>query len=215
MVTIAHIVEKMVKENPSLEIALAKNLISYSKLARTLREEVEKEFGKEVNDYAIIVALKRLSEKSEHLFSSKNKFYALELNTVSNLMELTIGQTSNLAFIMKRMYEFPELGEGCILNVIHGNYQTTLVFSERMEEKVRTLLKEETIIAEVKNLSQLSIKFDEKMFQSPGFVVYILKELSWNNINIIEIVSTYTELIIIIKKENLMKAYQIVQNLLL
>jgi hypothetical protein len=42
----------------------------------------------------------------------------------------------------------------------------------------------------------------------------VLKELAWNNIGIVEIVSTYTELIIIVKEDDLMNAYKIVQGLL-
>jgi len=34
MVSIARVVEKIVKENPSLEIALSKDIVSYAKLAR-------------------------------------------------------------------------------------------------------------------------------------------------------------------------------------
>jgi len=212
MVTISHIVEKMVKENPSLEISLAKDLISYSKLARFFRKEVEQELGKKVNDSAIVVALKRLKEKSEHLYERKGTFYAIEMNTTSNLMELTIGKTPNLSAIMKRLYEFSELQEGCILNAINGNHQTTFVFSERMESKVKNLIKDEKIVSELKDLAQLAIKFDQEMVDTPGFMVYVLKEITWNNINIIEIVSTYTELIVILEKKNLMKVYNILQK---
>lgn len=214
MVSISHIVEKMVKENPSLEIALAKDLINYSKLARLLRKEIEKELGKKVNDHAIIVALKRLREKSEQLFEERKNFHALELNTTSNLMEITIGKSSNLPFIMKKLYEIVELGEGCVLNVIHGNHQTTIVFGDRIEDKVRSIVRDEKMIAEIKNLAQLSIRFDDDMFNTPGYLVYVLKELSWNNINIVEVVSTYTEFVIIIKKEDLMKSYQLIQKML-
>lgn len=214
MVSISHIVEKMVKENPSLEISLAKDLISYSKLARYLNKEVEKELGKKVNDSAIIVAIKRLKEKSEHLYERKKTFYALELNTTSNLMEITIGKSATLSFTMKKLYEISELEEGCILNVSHGNNQTTLVFSERIEKKVREMIQGEKMISELKGLAQLSIRFDEDMFKTPGYVVYTLKELSWNNINIVEIVSTYTELIVIIEKEDLTRAYEITQKIL-
>ncbi|MFA5050010.1 MAG: hypothetical protein WC501_03300 [Candidatus Micrarchaeia archaeon] len=214
MVTIAHIVEKMIKDNPSLELALSKDLISYSKLAREIRKEVEKELNHKVNMPAIIVALKRLKEKSDQIYNEKEHFYALELNTTSSLMELTIGKTQNLSYLMKRLYEMQELTQGCVLNAIHGNHQTTFVFSERMEEKVKDIIREEQIIFELKNLAQLSIRFDEKMFMAPGFLVYVLKELSWNDINIIEIVSTYTELVIVLEKDKLMKAYHIVQKML-
>jgi len=215
MVTISRIVEKMIKENPSLEIALAKDIISYSKLARYLHEEVEKEFGRKTNDAAIGVALKRLSEKAGHLYEAKKgEFYALELNTSSNLMELTIGKSGRLPSIMKSIYEFQELEEGCIMHAVHGNNQTTFVFTNRLEKKLKGLIAGEKLLSEIKDLAQLSIKFDEKMFQTPGFIVYVLKELAWNNIGIVEIVSTYTELIVIVKKDDLLNAYKIVQGLL-
>lgn len=215
MVTVSRIVEKMVKENPSLEIALAKDIVSYSKLARYLRGEVEKEFGNKATDAAITAALKRLKERSSQLYEGKKgEFYALELNTSSNLMELTIGKTGRLPAIMKGIYEFPELEEGCIMHAVHGNNQTTFVFTSRLEKKIKGLLSGEKALSEIKCLAQLSIKFDEKMFQTPGFIVYVLKELAWSSISIMEVVSTYTELIVIVKQDDLMNAYKIVQGML-
>ncbi len=215
MVTIAKVVEKLVKQNPSLEISLSKGIISYSKLARYVHGEVEKEFGSKANDAAITVALKRLRERAGHIYEAKKGVYgALELNTSSNLTELTINRSGRMPQIMKSIYEFPELEEGCIMHAVQGNNQTTFVFSTRLERRMWSLLSNEKAISEIKDLAQLSIKFDEKMMRVPGFIVYILKELAWNNINIVEIVSTYTELIVIMKKDDLMNAYRIVQELL-
>lgn len=214
MVTISKIVEKMVKENPSLEIALSKDIISYSKLARYLREEVEKEFGKKITDAAIMQALKRLKEKSARMYEKKSEFYALELNTNSNIASITIGKSSRLPQIMQSLYAMPELEQGFVLNATHGNNQTTFLISRVLEHKVEDILHSEKIIARMRDLSQLSVRFDHKMFETPGFIVYVLKDLTWNNINIIEIVSTYTELIIIVKSEDLLRAHNILQRLL-
>jgi hypothetical protein len=215
MVTIAKVVEKLVKQNPSLEVSLSKDIVSYSKLARYVHGEVEREFGKKVNDAAITVALKRLKERSGRLYEAKKgEYYALELNTSSNLMELTIGRSGRLPQIMKSIYEFPELEEGCIMHAVHGNNQTTFVFTSRLEKRMKALLSSEKAVFDMKGLAQLSIKFDEKMFQTPGFMVYVLKELAWNNIGIVEIVSTYTELIVIVKEQDLLNTHRIVQELL-
>jgi aspartokinase len=215
MVSVAKAVEKLVKQNPSLEISLSKGIISYSKLARYVHAEVEKELGKKANDAAITVAIKRLRERAGHIYEAKKGAYsALELNTSSSLMELTIGRSGRMPQIMKSIYEFPELEEGCIMHAVQGNNQTTFVFSSRLERKMRAALSGEKAISEIRELAQLSIKFDERMFRAPGFLVYVLKELAWNNINIVEIVSTYTELIVIIKKDDLMNAYAIAQGLL-
>ncbi|MFH1394515.1 MAG: ACT domain-containing protein [Candidatus Micrarchaeota archaeon] len=212
MVSVSRIVEKMVKENPSIEIALSKDLINYSKLARYLREEVEKETGKKVKDSAIVIALKRISEKAEKLYEQKKKFQAEEITSNSNLMEITVVRSQRVPAIVQDVYDMEDVRKGSIANVTHGNRQTTFIFSERLEKRVRELLEGEQVLAELKNVSQISIAFSEEMFSTPGFIVYALKELSWHNINIMEIISTYTELVIIVKDEDFMKAYRILRK---
>ncbi len=205
MVTIARVVEKIIKENPSLEIALAKDLLSYSKLARYLHEEVEKETGRKVKDPAIIVALKRMREKAEKMYEPKKSFSADEITTVTS---------QNIPEIIQKLYEIDEVKKGSVLNITQGNKQTTFIFSEKIEKEVRKIIQTERIISEIKDLSQISISFNKQTFETPGFLVYVLKEISWNNINIIEIISTYTEFAIIVESEDLMKAYGILKKVL-
>jgi len=60
----------------------------------------------------------------------------------------------------------------------------------------------------------MSIRFDERMTETPGFIVYVLKELAWHNINVVEVVSTYTELIIVLEEKDLLKSYKVINDLL-
>ncbi len=214
MVTVSRVVQKIIKENPSLEIALAKDLLSYSKLARYMHAEVEKELGRKVKDPAIIVALKRMREKAERMYEPKKAFRADEITTNSILVEITVVRSPSLPRIIQEIYELDEVRKGSVVNITQGNKQTTFIFSEKIEKKVREMLQGERIISEIKNLSQISILFSKEVFETPGFLVYVLKELSWNNINIIEIISTYTEFAIIVKSDDLMKAYGILRKVL-
>ncbi len=214
MVTISRVVEKIIRENPSLEIALAKDLLSYSKLARYLREEVEKETGKKVKDPAIIVALKRMREKAEKMYGPKKAFSADELATNSNLMEITVVRSPSIPGIIQDIYELDEVKKGSVVNITQGNKQTTFIFSDKIEKRVRGMLQNEKVISEIRDLSQISILFSKEVFETPGFLVYVLKEISWNNINLIEVISTYTELALIIKEEDLTKAYKILRKVL-
>ncbi len=214
MVTISRAVQKIIKQNPSLEIALAKDLLSYSKLARYMHAEVEKELGRKVKDPAIIVSLKRMREKAEKMYEPKKLFSADEITTNSNLMEITVVTSQNIPGIIQHIYELDGVRKGSIVNITQGNKQTTFIFSEKIEKEVRGLLQAERAVTEIKDLSQISISFGKEVFETPGFLVYVLKELSWNNINIIEIISTYTEFAIIVKSDDLMKAYGILKKVL-
>ena len=214
MVTISRIVEKIVKENPSLEIALSKDLISYSKLARFIKEEVKKEMGKEVKDSAIVVAVKRLQDKAGKVYGKPEKFSAKRMSTTSNLMEITVLKSSNLSGKISEVYEFPELDEGAVLNISESAHQSTFVFSESLEKRMKDILKGERVLLEEKGLSQISISFGKEMYEIPGFIVYVLKELSWNGINLIEVISTYTELNVVVESKELTKAYKILEGVL-
>ncbi|MDD5172239.1 MAG: ACT domain-containing protein [Candidatus ainarchaeum sp.] len=209
MVTIARIVEKIVKENPSLELMLSKDLISYSKLARYIRDEVRKEMGKEVKDSAIVVAISRLQERAQKMYEKPKKFSAKDMRTHSNLMEIAVVSSSAIPEKMSRMYSLPELEGGGLLNATEGANQATFVFSETMEKSVKRTLAGEKVLVEMKGLSQISISFCKEMFETPGFMVYVLKELSWNGINVVEVFSTYTEMSIVVGRKDLTKAYEI------
>lgn len=214
MVTVAKVVEKIVKENPSLEIMLSKDLISYSKLARYVKAEVKKELGREVKDSAIIVAVKRLQERSAKAYGRPVEFTARNISTHSNLMEVAVLNSPRLADRISRVYSLPEMEEGALLHISEGRNQAIFVFSENIEGKVRGILEGEKMLLEIKGLSQLSITFGKEMLETPGFLVYVLKELAWNGINVVEIISTYTELNIIVESEALTKAYKILERVL-
>jgi hypothetical protein len=214
MVTIANVVEKIVKENPSLEIMLSKDLISYSKLARYLKIEVKKELGKEVNDAAVIVAIRRLQEKAQKAYEKPNKFSANSIKTHSHLMEIAVVNSSRIPGKIKEMYSLPEVEEGELINATEGKNQATFVFSQKMEKRMKEVLSGEKVLLEMKGLSQISISFGKEMFETPGFIVYVLKELSWNGINVVEVISTYTELSVVVESKELTKAYGILEKLL-
>ena len=63
MVTVSHIVSKLIRKEPVVEDALAKGLFNYSKLAQYLKPKIELELGKEVRISAIVMAIARNSEK--------------------------------------------------------------------------------------------------------------------------------------------------------
>ena len=61
----------------------------------------------------------------------------------------------------------------------------------------------------------LTIVFASKEFiSSPGVIFTAIRKLAWEGINIYEIVSTMTELTFILNKEDSMKAYNVLQELL-
>jgi len=62
------------------------------------------------------------------------------------------------------------------------------------------------------NISGVSIKFNEKYSEIPGLLYYIIQQITLQNINIIEISSTFTELIIYVEKKDTRLAFDTIYN---
>ena len=63
MVTVAHLVEKIIERRPFLEEAVARGIVNYAALAEELKPEIDKEMKKDTKPSAIMMAIRRLSEK--------------------------------------------------------------------------------------------------------------------------------------------------------
>jgi len=53
------------------------------------------------------------------------------------------------------------------------------------------------------NVTAVQVKFDEKFFYEPGLMYLIMQKMMLQNINIIDMSSTFTELIFFIEKDDL------------
>jgi len=106
MVTISHIVNKLVDERIYLHEALSKGIASYGSVAKHLRPEVEKELGKEVEHSAIVTALRRYAEKLTTRFNGVkfNTKYS-EVNLKTHIIDINVLRTQELFDKLKRFYD--------------------------------------------------------------------------------------------------------------
>lgn len=58
----------------------------------------------------------------------------------------------------------------------------------------------------------LTIVFHDDFIHTPGVVYNVLRRIGWEQINIFEIISTLTELTLIVRKQDSMKAYEVLED---
>ena len=59
MVTVSHVVQKIINNRVFVLEAMSKGIISYGSLAKQLKPEIEEELGKEIKLHAVVMALRR------------------------------------------------------------------------------------------------------------------------------------------------------------
>ena len=216
MVTVSHLVKKYVSESSFLLEAMSKELISHGNLAEQLKPEIERELQKKVKESAIVMALRRYEEEL-HGFDKNIKRFKFQGEIVmrTNIMDFNVVKSGKLLNKIKNIYSLGDFSKGDTLNIILGSNEVSIVANEKYREKLSDFLKGEKILNKEFDLVSLTIIFEGKGFlTTPGVVFTAIRKLAWEQINIYEIVSTMTELTFILSKKDSMKAYNVLQELL-
>lgn len=99
--------------------------------------------------------------------------------------------------------------DSSFLNIISGNTETEIFINSNYENRVLEVFSDQKPNLFLTGLSVVSIKFDSECLQNMGTIYQILKYLLWEKINLMEVVSIYTELTLIVDKINAKKVFEI------
>jgi aspartokinase len=215
MVTISHIVNKLVNEKIYLYEAISKKIASYGSVAKQLKPEIEKELGKTVDHSAIVTALRRYSDKINKKFPDikfNSKF--AEVNLKTHIIDINVLKTQELFDKLKRFYDVVNFERGDILHVIYGRTNVAIVTNERYKEQILKLLQNQKIKKIEEDLVALSFTVGKKRIDKPGVIFQITRSLAWEDINIIEIISVDLDVAFIISKKDAIKGYNALEKLI-
>lgn len=215
MVTISHIVSKLVDERIYLYEAISKKIASYGSVAKQLKPEIEKELGRPVDHSAIVTAIRRYSEKINKKFPDVkfNSKYA-EVNLKTHIIDINVLKTQELFDKLKRFYDVVNFERGDILHIIYGRSHVAIVTNERYKDQILKLLQNQKIKKIEEDLVALSFTVGKNRIDKPGVIFQITRSLAWEDINIIEIISVDLDIAFIIDKKDAVKGYNALERLI-
>jgi len=216
MITVAEVLSSIIMESPFLEEAIAEGLINLSALARKVQKRIEKALMKPVSESAILMALKRLSPKVEGKMKLNEKTLCQlgDLMVRSDLTEFTFGRSST---ILDCQHEFLNAIRGRIepfVTFTQGVYETTAIVNADLGDTLEDIFAGERLIASEADLSAITIRLAPESIYTPGVHYSILKQLAWHDINVVEVVSTYTEFSIILQKAQVDTSFSVLMRFL-
>lgn len=214
MVTISHIVQKLVDKRIFIQESMSKNIISYTSLAKQLQPEIEQELKKPIKRHAIEMALRRYAEQIQQKHKSISFDYSSDIIMKTQICDISVQRTPSFLKKIKNLYDFVELEKGDLLNIIQGSSEVSIVTNERYKKKFLDILKNETIVNVEEQLVSLTMTFSKDFLYTPGVIFNIIRNIAWENINIFEIISTNTELTFIIPKSNAVEGYKALEKLI-
>ena len=215
MRTISSAVEDYIKSKPFLISALSQGIINLTSLSRIIKSEIELSLKKEVRYGAIVMALKRLSTELEFRTTFKIVKIIKDIGDItvrSSLVDYNfkVSETllSNLAKLLSKVDNNDDFYTSS-----RGVNECNIVVSGNLISLVEDVLKDEVLLSKQTNLSSISIKLPAENVSIPGVYYFVFQRLSWEGINIYEVISTSNEFTILVNEDQVDKAFKVIKNL--
>jgi hypothetical protein len=211
MRTVADVLEDIVLDSPFLEEGIAEGIINLSALARRLRPRVEAELMKPVSDGALVMALKRMSPELGRRAGPPGglKAYLRDLTVRSDLCELTFLRSETLLDRQQQLLTEVRERRDQFVTFTQGVVEVTAIFDSSLLEAAESIFAGETVLSSLDGLAAITIRLAPETVHTPGVHYAVLKQLAMRGINMVEVVSTYTELTIILERDHVDRAFSV------
>jgi hypothetical protein len=210
MLTVSDCVREIVQKSPFVQETLRNGWLNLSQYAISILPEIEEKLYKKVQLGSIITALGRIRLELEKMFEIK-----LKINDICIKMPITefnfVRRHDHFTQI-SQLFGDLESVENNFLNVINGNTETGIFVNSRFEQFVLDNFETPNLV--ITDLAAVSIKFDSEYLENLGSIYEILRLLVWEKINLLEIISTYTELTLIVTKNDANKVFEILSQII-
>lgn len=216
MKTVASIVENYIKTKPFLLGALSQGIINLTSLSRNMMAELENEFGKEVKQGAIVMALKRLSVDLD--FRLNHKIVKVlkglgEITVRSSLCDFTFAVSDTILNKQAELIKEINLYQDIFFTSSRGVSETNIILSQSVSHLVENFFSDEKLIHRLDNLASITIKLPKDNITTPGVYYFIFQRLAWEGIVINEVISTSYEFTILVSDDLVDVAFKVIKDL--
>ncbi len=215
MASVAAAVKTIINRSPFISEMLIQDVISFSNLAKSIQPKVEAMYGESVNTAAVVMAIRRYADelKEAEKGAAKGRIdYEIQMKT--NIYDVNFSRDDSFMPRLSELYGIVRPDQGDFLNITLGSHEITLAVSENHRDAVDELTRGQRIVHRYSDLVALTIVFHGDFLQTPGILYLAVRKLAWENINIIEIVSTMNVLTFVIRREDSLKAYEALEAFL-
>ncbi|HLC61661.1 MAG TPA: hypothetical protein VJI52_01450 [Candidatus Nanoarchaeia archaeon] len=191
---------------------LFRNILSLRALARYLIEKLDL---KDKNMDAVISAIRRYkkTEKDETDRNLKKLFLKIAVKTRSDIVDLRVSKNKRSVESISKLNSIVDIEKGEIIRVIQAEQSITIIIDDKNMEKFYNIFNKNDVISVDKKLVEINLQFTQEAQDIKGIVALVASSLNSEGVNIVEIMSCAPELLIIVKKDDLLRSLSVINNL--
>ena len=208
--TISDAVRKNIQKYPFLKEYLAMGIINYRALARHLTAELKKDLGSEPNPQSVATALRRLSKTKKAPFRTK-EVGILSQSNLSISYDLGVVTVEIGPGVLKRIPAIGPAVEGEAYMLLLGKENLTIVTHQKGVPALLSLFRDRKPSHKT-SLAGIIVKSSTDIAETPGVISHLTSILALEKINIVEMMSSFTETFFIVEEKDTLRAVEAIRR---
>ncbi len=204
-------VKAIVDNDLAFQDALQRGYANYSAMARMIKPTVSAILGRDVSIDSIVTALKRI--RSSYSIPSKaisSIIAESKVNVRTDVAKISIVKSretiEKVSIPLKEYYD-------SFISVSEGMKSVTMIFDDIILERMKALLNEYLLEYE-DDLAAIIVESPEEIIKTPGCALVFYNQLARRKINIEDTISCYTDTIIVVKMDDVARAFNSLTELI-
>ena len=191
---------------------LFRNIISLRALSRYIIKTMDLE---EKNLDAVISAIRRYKKEEKHKSEAELKklFSKIGVKTRSNIIDICLKKSRRILEQLNKINSIVDVEKGEVIRIIQAEESIRIIIDEKNLDKFFNYFSKTDCISIERNLVEINLHFAPEAAKTKGIISLISSSLNAEDINIVEIISCAPELLVFIKKDDLLKALNVINNL--
>jgi aspartokinase len=207
---VTRVVQELLLAKPVLLAALGMGVVNYSALARALRGEVERRLGREVSEASVKVALIRFRERLSRSIAEESVLRVVAESSTTliddvGLVTLRASDPLALAPLLSGV-------RARLLQITQGVHTLTIVTDSEVLEGLLRKVDPKLVEAVYKDQAAVILVSPREIITTPGVMAYLTTLLAVNGINITQVISTHTDTLFILGRQEAVEAYYLLRR---
>ena len=205
--------KEVINNDLSFQDSLQHDYCNISALARIIKPQIDTMLGgKNTSIESIVTALKR--SRRDYNVSEKPIASILARSTISVRTDVAKLSAAKSRKTIEKVAKAMIQNVGNFISVSESIMSITLVFDDVLLEDVKVMFAHDDILEIEDELAAIIVHSPEEIIKTPGCAIAFYNQLARRHINIEDTVSCYTDTIVLVKMEQVGKAFNALTDLI-
>jgi hypothetical protein len=210
--SITETVREIVSSDLSFQDSLQRDYCNISALARIMKPQIDQMLSKNTSIESIITALKR--SRYEYDVRQKPISSILAASTITVNTDVAKVSARKSKKTIEKVAKAMIQGVGNFISISESIMSITLVFDDLLLQDVKVMFASDDILEIENGLAAIIVQSPEDIIKTPGCAIAFYNQLARRHINVEDTVSCYTDTIVLVKMEQVGKAFNALTDLI-